>query len=427
MLRQLNREKVLRVLAEQGPLSRSDLLERTSLSRTTVWSIAAELLDEGRLRERPPAVHGGRGRPPWLLQVVAPHRYALGIELSSEVTRALVATPDGTVVSEVVDEAPPDAGEPLDESALRRAAAVTARCLERAGPSVEICAAVVAVPSPVSPGSGTVLRAPHVDVPHLLGLDRLGCEVVVRNDADLAAVGEAAFGAGRTWRNFVHLSLDPGPGAGLVLDGALYRGRGFAGDIGHVRVVDGGPVCWCGNRGCLSTVASADALRRGLWTRDPRTEREAAVLQRLYRDDDHGTRGLLLDAGRALGRAVSSTVAVLDPEAVIVADRGRIPLAPIREGIEESLARFVSPASRRGLPVVPGTCRERDIALGAVALGLGLVPEVAADRRETPAPPPSPLGSTSRSTAQPASPNSGSSTARAAATSQPRAATQASS
>ena len=86
---------------------------------------------------------------------------------------------------------------------------------------------------------------------------------MVDNDANLGALAEAAFGAGRGARDLVYLKVASGIGAGLILNGRLYRGSGgLAGELGHVLVDPEGIVCRCGNRGCLETVAAAGALVR---------------------------------------------------------------------------------------------------------------------------------------------------------------------
>ena len=90
---------------------------------------------------------------------------------------------------------------------------------------------------------------------------RLEIPVIVDNDANLGALAEAAFGAGRDPGDLVYLKVSSGIGAGLILNGRLYRGSsGLAGELGHVLVDPDGIVCRCGNRGCLETVAATGAV-----------------------------------------------------------------------------------------------------------------------------------------------------------------------
>ncbi len=91
----------------------------------------------------------------------------------------------------------------------------------------------------------------------------LDCPVLVENDASAAAYGEYLFGAGQGVKDLVHLTLGTGIGAGLVLDGKLFRGsKGFAGELGHIPLLPGGPQCGCGRTGCFETLASGRALAR---------------------------------------------------------------------------------------------------------------------------------------------------------------------
>jgi predicted NBD/HSP70 family sugar kinase len=160
-----------------------------------------------------------------------------------------------------------------------------------------------------------------------------------------------------------------GVGAGLVLNGRLYHGAGgTAGEIGHVTIDDGGPVCRCGNRGCLEAFAGAEAVLEPLRRRhgDRLTLRQV-VLQ--AQAGDVGCRRVIADAGRALGRAVAGTCNLLAPERVLVggelAQAGDLLLEPLREAVGRSAI-----AATREVPIRAGVLGERAEVLGAVALVL---------------------------------------------------------
>ena len=125
----------------------------------------------------------------------------------------------------------------------------------------QITAAAVGVPGPVVSDTG-VVGAP----PIMPGWDkfpirdwleeRLGCPVSLGNDAEFGALGEWAFGAGRGEKNSVYIKVGTGVGAGFLLDGQIYRGTtGSAGEIGHITLEENGPLCSCGNSGCLEALA----------------------------------------------------------------------------------------------------------------------------------------------------------------------------
>ena len=181
----------------------------------------------------------------------------------------------------------------------------------------------VALPGPIDRRSGKI--GSEVILPDWAGVQaqrelsrRLERHVEVDNDANLGALAEASFGAGRGLENIVYLMLGSGIGAGLVLDGRVHRGAaGLAGELGHVQVRTDGAVCRCGNRGCLETVAGERALAALL---RPRLGRDVTVrdLIELIDTGDLGATRLVNDAGRAIGRVLADLCNALNPEAIIV-------------------------------------------------------------------------------------------------------------
>ena len=199
---------------------------------------------------------------------------------------------------------------------------------------------------------------------------RLDLPILVDNDANLAALAEAAFGAGRDAKDLVYLMISSGIGAGLVLNGRLYRGaEGLAGELGHVLVDADGPVCRCGNRGCLETIAGTDALAE-LLRRSHGDGLDGRAIVRLAREGDLGCRRVIADAGRAIGKAAATLVNVLNPELLIVggdlSDAGELLL----DGVRESLERSALPTAAQAATVVAGSLGDRAEVLGAIALVL---------------------------------------------------------
>ncbi len=191
----------------------------------------------------------------------------------------------------------------------------------------------VAVPGPLSVREGVVFEPPNLhgwgEVPLRAMLeDRLGCPVVLENDANAAALGEWWRGAGRGSRHMVYITVSTGVGGGLVLDGALYRGAtDVAGEIGHVFVDPTGPVCSCGRVGHLEGVAAGPAIVR--WVEERLRNGEPSFLrgqqpltaERVAGAAQQGDR-LALEAfqraGRYLGWAVGGLLNLLNPQVVVV-------------------------------------------------------------------------------------------------------------
>ncbi|RJL31408.1 ROK family glucokinase [Bailinhaonella thermotolerans] len=188
--------------------------------------------------------------------------------------------------------------------------------------------------------------------------DRIDLPVVVENDANAMAWGEARFGAGRGQSHLVCLTVGTGIGGGIVLDGRLYRGRwGMGAEMGHLTVVPGGRLCGCGNRGCWEQYASGNALvenTRELMRAEPlRADR----LLELGDGTPEGVTGpeitsaalegdvLALEAFRILGdwlgQGLADIAAMLDPACFVigggVSEAGELLLEPARKTFSESL------------------------------------------------------------------------------------------
>jgi len=197
--------------------------------------------------------------------------------------------------------------------------------------------------------------------------DLLGCPVLVENDANLGAVGESAFGAGRGYRHAIYLKISAlGFGAGLILDNRLYRGAsGFAGEVAHLHVDDDGPLCVCGGRGCLGSALgrSLVALVQPAYA-EPL---EFADVLTLAGRGDPGPRRILYDAGQVLGRSLAAFCTFLNPEAIVL-DAGLGPAtAHVARGIRDAVDRDAAPVAAERIEVVAGELIDAEVA-GAVAL-----------------------------------------------------------
>ncbi len=266
-LRELNRLRVVDALRRRGSASRSDLARVTGLSKTTITSLVADLQRRGLVVLQPagdtPNEPAGRGRPPILLRLDPSAGTALGVYVGHTRLSVAVADLSMTVLAERQLELDVDhsAGAALDavvelvdhvlaEAALRRE---------------DVVGVGMGISGPIDP-SGTVGHT--AILPDWVGMnpaaefaERLGIDVAVDNDANLGALAEVTSGAGRGLTDVIYVMVSSGIGAGLILGGRLHRGaNGFAGEFGHMFVAENGALCRCGNRGCLETVASTEAL-----------------------------------------------------------------------------------------------------------------------------------------------------------------------
>ncbi len=182
---------------------------------------------------------------------------------------------------------------------------------------------------------------------------RFGLPVVVDNDANLAALAESRIGAGRRHDHVVLVTLGTGIGGGIVIDGDIYRGRSFAGEVGHMLVDVGGPQCTCGQRGCWETFASGrrlDQIARDLVAADPSgltaqlAENELAggvhLTEAALQGDAQAVQAVA-EMGSWLGIGLASLVVLLDPDVIVVgggaARAGDLLLQPARDAMIEAL------------------------------------------------------------------------------------------
>lgn len=371
-LRQDHRRAVVQALGASGPASRAELARRIGLSRTTVSGLVAELIADGVACEtgvtgRPHK--GGSGRPPVLVALRAAPGVVAGVDVGHGHLRVVVADAEGVPLAEALEVLDVDA---RGVATLDRAAAVVGRLVREADAGA-LSTVGVCVPAPLDRRSRRVSTGV---LPGWLGVApgpelerRLGVPVEVDNDANLGALAEVTRGAGRDVDDVVYLKHSGGLGAGIVLGRRLHRGStGQAGEIGHVQIGEDGPVCRCGNRGCLETLVAAPRLL-GLLQPAHDEVLDVPALLALDAAGDAGVRRVLGDAGHLIGRAVADLANCLNP-ALVVLGGALGAAASVRAGVERALERYAQPDTAAALRVVGGQLGERAEVVGAVALAV---------------------------------------------------------
>ena len=371
-LRERNRRQLLDALRQRGSASRADLARLTGLSRSTVSTLVADLQASGLVVEREHEQRPSQqGRPPTLLTLDRSAGLILGIDFGHEQVHMAIADLSRTILAERVRslDVDHDAGEALATAVTLTGEAVAAAGLD-AG---RILCAGVGLSGPIDRATGTV-HAGKI-LPGWDGIrpvaelsQRLDLPVHLDNDANLGALAEVTLGAGVGARDAVYLMVSGGIGAGLILGGEIYRGTGgTAGELGHVLVDEGGPICRCGNRGCLETFAGGPAIVELL-----RPSHGAGLTLEhviaLAVGGDSGARRAIADAGRVLGRSVAAIVNAFNPELIIVGGSvgaaGDVLLDPLREAVH----RYAIPSAANDVRITRGVLGDRAEVLGALEL-----------------------------------------------------------
>jgi predicted NBD/HSP70 family sugar kinase/biotin operon repressor len=373
-LRESNREKVVHALTMLGVASRADIARRTGLSRSTVSSIVADLQAEGLVvdREDGGRAAAGSGRPPALIALDPAAGLALGIDFGKRHLAVALADLSHELLAE---EWVVMADDYQAEEGMAEAAELVERMLDDGGADrSRVLAVGMGIPGPVHEtglvGSSTILPGWVGASPERRMTELLDLPVRVGNDANLGALAEFTWGAGRGFASFVYLKLATGIGAGIVIGGRLFEGvGGTAGEIGHTTIDETGDICRCGNRGCLETYAGAAAIASLLSRSFGEELGPDDVLSRAA-DGDAGCRRALADAGRHIGVAIANLCNLVNPERIVVGGSmghaGDLLLDPLRESVR---LRAI-PSAAEDVEIVPGELGERAELLGAVALVL---------------------------------------------------------
>ena len=345
-LRAGNVASLVGALRQHGDLSRTELARVTGLSRTTVLSILEQLERSGfvAVRASNGAGRSALGRPAARVALRPAAGVALGVAVGREQMELLVTDLSLTVLAQRHARFPLGTpAEPLIDLAVELATAAT----DEAGVGKELLVgAVLGLSSPIDPATGDpnprVLKSWAARPFRETLAQRLGTPVQVENDANLEAWAEMTLGAGRGLRHALYVHAGWGIGGAVVLDGALRRGpAGAAGEIAHIRVPGaGGPVCRCGRRGCVLSLASGREILRALAvTHGPELDLDRVVALAL--DGDPAATRALTDAGDAIGVALAGLCTTMNPEAVIVGGRLGVPGSPLVDAARRRIQRDV--------------------------------------------------------------------------------------
>lgn len=314
-------------------------------------------------------------------------RCYVGVDMGGTAIKSLCLDSDGGVL---VRRQVPTLSEEGPEAVIARLMLLIDETMGELNGRRAVAGIGVAVAGVVDMATGTLLLLPNFPGSWrgtALGpriQDQFNVPTFIINDARSATLAEKTFGAGRASRNMVMLTLGTGIGGGIVVNGELYFGsEGHAGEVGHQTIDPRGPLCGCGNTGCLEALASGPAIasmairavKQGMTTRirdlvggdlnriTPKTVADAAY------DGDAIARSILETAGNYIGIGIANLVVILNPDTVVigggVAAAGEILFGAIESSVSRRVCVF--PGGKGGVRIVPAELGEEAGAVGAAA------------------------------------------------------------
>ncbi len=377
------------VRAEGGPVSRARLTGVLDSSRGKISAEVARLIEKGLLAEEGPAESEG-GRRSSLLGIPPSAGLVAAVDIGATSVDVALTTLGSGLISH--------RGEPADVregplAILDRVKDLLSELLdEQAASAGDVIAVGVGVPGPVEQASG-LLTVP----PIMPGWDRFpirdafageyAAPVFVDNDVNVMALGEHWGGVAKGVDDVIFVKIGTGIGSGIVVGGLLHRGaQGCAGDFGHICVDPDGPLCTCGNRGCLEAISAAPAivLQAERCAREGESPPLMALLQEkgelsmrdvgeAARRGDYCALTIIRRSGRLIGETLASAVNVLNPSMIVIGGGvsrvGHALLAEVRSAVyQRSL-----PLATRNLPIVMSELGDGAGVIGASVMAAGEV------------------------------------------------------
>ena len=313
--------------------------------------------------------------------------YALAADVGGTQTRAALVDVSGNIAARHSTETRASEGR---DAVMGRLADALAHVASAQPSSQGVIKGVgLSLASPVEPETGVMYNPPNLGgewhlytpIPYLR--ERLSLPVVAENDATLGAVGEHAYGAGRGCANMVYMTVSTGIGGGIIINDRLYTGStGFGSEIGHMTIDRNGPVCNCGNVGCLEALASGMALARISQARLRAGERsimpelaagdieavDARIVVDAARRGDALAHSVMQDASLSLASGIVSLMHIFDPELIVIGGSLGHNLGMYMPTIEAEVKRRAMAHFQGAFPVAMSELGDDVSLIGAAAL-----------------------------------------------------------
>lgn len=377
----LLKDSVLRLIWREHQISRAEISRQLDLSRSTVTEIVKELIPTGHIEEVGSGESSG-GRKPIMLQFQDDAKVIMGIDIGATHVSVAMTNLRGKLLFWKEKDYPVRENV---EGTFKVIDELCDDCFSTLKHGSHMLLSIgVSVPSPVDPIRPEYLSETIIPAWHgKSGLERLrekyGVPVYLDNDANLGALAEHWWGAGKNVNELIYIKISSGIGAGYIFGGKLYRGsKGIAGEMSHMPIDPNGRLCGCGLRGCLATVISAWALKErigtlsNLYPDSPLLNGSPTIIdiENAALDGDPLAIQIVNEATNYLTSAITSLVNLMNPDMIIIGGSlsrlGELVLNPIQQKID--LCALVSSVTKTKL--VTSTLGSKGIAIGAATMAI---------------------------------------------------------
>jgi predicted NBD/HSP70 family sugar kinase len=353
LIKNLNTSCILEGVRQSGLISRADIARQTGLTPATVSNITAELLELGLIAEAHRGISSG-GRKPVMLSICPKVCYFAGVHISSDLLEVALADVEAEIIcQEKVLICKPAKHEEVLEQAIELIKKLVT--LKNIGP---ISGVGVSVHGLVNREEGLSVFAPNLGWENVhigdIFKNAFNVPIVVENDVRAMTLAENWCGFARNEKDYIYLYIGSGIGGSIVINNEIYEGfGGYAGEFGHNTIVPDGPLCSCGNRGCLQAMASETTVRNRFIAKNKDSQCSAynfADILAAAMSGNNLAREEILQSAQYIGIEVGNIINIFSPSLIVINGRisslGSIVLDEINEVVRSRVLKYSQNCTR---------------------------------------------------------------------------------
>lgn len=385
-MKSTNKLLTLNKIRADEPTSRAQIAKETRLTPPTIGHIVKELIDEGIVRESDQAT-SHRGRKPTMLMINKEAFFIIGVDAGPKTINCILTDLSGKVIERSTFAMQRSVSNESFMATMKKGIQAV---IENTSVSSNIAGIGIAMHGVVDVDAGISVIAPNLNlknVPLKAELEKaFGLTVKVENDARAMALGESWFGKHGNLNNMLAINIGHGVGAGIILNGKLYHGAmDIAGEIGHMMIDPNGDICECGNRGCLQTLITGNAIGRRASkevkpipaqlkketkysTEGLKNELSGEEVYRLAVSGDKHYKAVLEETGKMIGMGLTNLIHVINPELIVLGGGVTKSKEFLFPQVQQSIEKHSLTSEAKQTKVVISDFGDDATLLGAVSL-----------------------------------------------------------